>query len=130
MLVRHTHMGERSVSVVNTSGAMGATPGNDLPGTNWRTKYANAFQKLERAIQKEQEIMTAEGKQISARLEHLKSVHVHFAQGDVRPFVAMLAARSNEIAHNITAGNFQSCKAEIIERLKVIMELSHDTPQK
>ena len=118
-----THTATSSGTSNASSGALSGQPASTI---DWRTKYANAFSKLARAIQKEKEVIAAEGKQNSPRLVHLHNLETQLAQGNVRPLIAQLAERANEVAHNINAKNFESAKTEITERLKVILELAKD----
>ena len=127
----HAMTDEHTTHTVASLGASNASSGvlseQSASAIDWRTKYANAFTKLARAIQKEKEVLAAEGKQNSPRLVHLHNLETHLAQGNVKPFIAQLAERANEVAHNINAKNFESAKTEIIERLKVILELTKDS---
>ena len=103
----------------------GITVGATLP--NLGAQYPNAIRRLNVAIKQERDAITVDHKTSSERLEHLLWLHDALTRGDVKPLVRELTTKCYELVRNLTGKNFESRKAELIDRLSVIDELTRNT---
>lgn len=111
-----------------------ASPGERIDGIsmaaalpNPEAQYLNATRRLNVAIKQERDALATENKLSSERLEHLLWLHDTLTMGDVKPLVRELTTKCYELVRNLTGKNFESRKAELIDRLSVIDELTRNT---
>lgn len=106
---------------VNTSGQ---NPDAGGGSTGQAILHANARKRLEHAIQAERAVLAQNGTTTNPRLEHLLWISKELDQGNSCPLACELAGKCVEAVRNLRKDNVESQKNLLLERLKIIEEIT------